>query len=203
MYTIPARRQNPSPSDEERRKGLCHLCKRKGHIQRYCPRKTPEQPARIAHTRATPLAADQGMKRPRSPTLDGDNVIRYLKRTTPENRNEVAAGLMTSTTRQDFFPCLSKLAFARAIKSDVFLPNLNAMRIPVTLHTVLRPSTRRSRCRISVSRAFVEDKGTQRSSLLSCLARAEPRRLAWLYKFRGSQAIGLRIRGFTSEGNRS
>ena len=34
-----------------------------------------------------------------------------------------------------FFPCLSKLAFARAIKSDVFLPNLNAMRIPVTIHT--------------------------------------------------------------------
>ena len=34
-----------------------------------------------------------------------------------------------------FFPRLSKLAFARAIKSDVFLPNLNAMRIPITLHT--------------------------------------------------------------------
>jgi hypothetical protein len=28
------------------------------------------------------------------------------------------------------------LAFARAIKSDVFLPNLNAMQIPITLHTV-------------------------------------------------------------------
>ena len=27
---------------------------------------------------------------------------------------------------------------------------------------------------------FVEGKGTQRSSLLSCLSRAEPRRLAWL-----------------------
>ena len=59
--------------------------------------------------------------------------------------------------------------------------------------SVLRPSTRRSRCRISVSRAFVEDEGTQRSSLLSCLSRAEPRRLAWLRGFRGSQAIGLRI----------
>ena len=45
---------------------------------------------------------------------------------------------------------------------------------------VLRPSTRRSRCRISISRDFGEDKGTQRSSLLSCLARAEPRRQAWL-----------------------
>ena len=65
---------------------------------------------------------------------------------------------------------------------------------------MLRPSTRRSRCRISVSRAFGEDKGTQRSSLLSCLARAEPWRQAWLSGFKGSQAIGLRIRGFTSEG---
>jgi hypothetical protein len=45
---------------------------------------------------------------------------------------------------------------------------------------LLRPSTRRSRCRISVSRAFVEDKGTQRLSLLLCLPRAEPRRQAWL-----------------------
>ena len=59
---------------------------------------------------------------------------------------------------------------------------------------MLRPSTRRSRCRISVSRALGEDKGTQRSSLLSCLSRAEPRRQAWLSGFRGSQAIGLRIR---------
>ena len=42
--------------------------------------------------------------------------------------------------------------------------------------------------------------GTQRSSLLLCLAGAESRRQAWLQRFRGSQAIGLRIRGFTSEG---
>jgi hypothetical protein len=104
MYTIPARRQSPKPKDEERRKGLCHLCKRHGHIQRHCPKKTPEQPVRIAHIRAVPLVADQGIKRPRSPTLDGDDVLRYLKRTTPENRNEVAAGLMKSTTCQDFSP---------------------------------------------------------------------------------------------------
>ena len=103
LYTIPAQ-QSLSPKDEEKRKGLCHLCKRHGHIQRYCPRKTPEQPARIAHTQTIPLVADQGMKRPRSPMIDGDDVLRYLKRTTPENRNEVAAGLMKSTTRQDFSP---------------------------------------------------------------------------------------------------
>ena len=50
----------------------------------------------------------------------------------------------------------------------------------LVLGYLLRPSTRRSRCRISVSRAFGEDKGTQRSSLLLCLSRAEPRRQAWL-----------------------
>ena len=85
IYTIPARRQSPNPKDEERRKGLCHLCKGHGHIQRHCPKKAPEQPARIAHTQIVPLVADQGMKRPRSPTLGSDDVLRYLKRTTPEN----------------------------------------------------------------------------------------------------------------------
>jgi hypothetical protein len=34
----------------------------------------------------------------------GDEVLRYLKRTTPENRNEVAAELIKPTTRQDFSP---------------------------------------------------------------------------------------------------
>ena len=49
IYTIPARRQSPTPKDDERRKGLCHLCKGHGHIQRNCPKKASEQPARIAH----------------------------------------------------------------------------------------------------------------------------------------------------------
>ena len=48
------------------------------------------------------------------------------------------------------------------------------------LDLMLRPSTRCSRCRISVSRAFWEDKDTQRSSLLSCLTRVEPQHQAWL-----------------------
>ena len=50
LYTIPTRRQSPSPKDDERRKGLCHLCKRHGHIQRHCPKKIPTQPARMANT---------------------------------------------------------------------------------------------------------------------------------------------------------
>ena len=104
MYTIPARRRSLSPKDEEKRKGLCHLCKKHGHIQRHCPKKTPEQPARVASTQIVPLVADQGMKRPRSLTIEGTDVLRYLKRTTPENRNEVAVGLVKSTTRQGFSP---------------------------------------------------------------------------------------------------
>ena len=102
IYTIPARRQSPSPKDEERRKGLCHLCKRHGHIQRHCPKKTPEQSARVASIQVAPLVADQGMKRPRSPTIDGGDVLRYLKRTTPENRNKLAAELVKPTNCQDF-----------------------------------------------------------------------------------------------------
>ena len=61
MYTIPARRR-PTPKDEERRKGLCYLCKKHGHIQHQCPKKTLEQPARMARVQTIPLVADQGMK---------------------------------------------------------------------------------------------------------------------------------------------
>ena len=39
MYTIPMRW---TLTDEERCRGLCHLCKQHGHIQRYCPKKTPD-----------------------------------------------------------------------------------------------------------------------------------------------------------------
>jgi hypothetical protein len=34
--------------------------------------------------------------------MDGGDVLRYLKRTTLENRNKVAAELMKPTTCQDF-----------------------------------------------------------------------------------------------------
>ena len=102
MYTVPAQRQSPRPKDEERRKGLCHLCKRHGHIQRHCPKKVPEQTARAAGVQTAPMVVDQGTKRPRSPTTNGDGVLCYLKRTTPENRNEAAAELMKPTTCQDF-----------------------------------------------------------------------------------------------------
>ena len=61
MYTIPTQR-SASPKDEERHRGLCHLCKRHGHIQRHCPEKTPKQPAHLAHVQAVPLVTDQGTK---------------------------------------------------------------------------------------------------------------------------------------------
>ena len=91
-----------SPQDDERCKGLCHLCKKHGHIQRHCPEKTPEQPTRMASTKIVPLVANQGMKRPRSLAMNGDDVLRYLKRTMLENRNKVVAKLMKSMTHQDF-----------------------------------------------------------------------------------------------------
>ena len=38
-----------------------------------------------------------------------------------------------------FFPSLSRMAFTRAVfQSNVFLPKLNAMRIPVSFHTALK-----------------------------------------------------------------
>ena len=104
IYTIPAQRQPTNPNDEERRKGLCHLCKKHGHIQQHCPKKIPTQPARVASAQIAPLVTDQGVKRPRSPTMNNDNVLCYLKSTTPENRNKMAAELVKSTTRQDFSP---------------------------------------------------------------------------------------------------
>ena len=48
MYTIPMRR---TTSEEERRQGLCHLCKQHGHIQRHCPCKMTD---RAAATRTFP-----------------------------------------------------------------------------------------------------------------------------------------------------
>jgi hypothetical protein len=62
MYMIPARRQPTNSKDEEKRKGLCHLCKEHGHIQQHCPKKTPEPPARIMSIQTIPLVMDQGMK---------------------------------------------------------------------------------------------------------------------------------------------
>ena len=104
IYMIPARCQSPNPKDEEKRKGLCHLCKKHRHIQRHCPKKFPEQPARAASVRVVPPVVDQGMKRPQSPTVDGDDILHYLKRTTPENRNKLVAELVKPTIHQDFSP---------------------------------------------------------------------------------------------------
>ena len=52
MYTVPMRQ---TTSEEERCRGLCHLCKQRGHIQRHCSRKTPNRacynfPSLFAHT---------------------------------------------------------------------------------------------------------------------------------------------------------
>ena len=45
----------------------------------------------------------------------------------------------TVDDRRGFFPSLSRTAFTRAVfQSNVFLPKLNAMRIPVSFHTALK-----------------------------------------------------------------
>ena len=62
IYVVPAQCRSTSPKDEERCKGLCHLCKRHRHIQRYCPTKSPKPPAHAASIKITPLVLDQGVK---------------------------------------------------------------------------------------------------------------------------------------------
>ena len=64
MYMTPVQRRSMFPKDKERRQGLCHLCKGQGHIQRYCPKKSPKPPAHAASTKTSPLVPDQGVKRP-------------------------------------------------------------------------------------------------------------------------------------------
>ena len=62
IYMIPTQCQSTSPQDDEQQKGLCHLCKEHGHIQRHCPKRTSEKPACMASTKTVPLVADQGIK---------------------------------------------------------------------------------------------------------------------------------------------
>jgi Retrotransposon gag protein len=108
-YVPPHRRsaQKPTETTNERahRLGLCHLCGKQGHIQRYCPTKVVEALKPIMHAKAatsSPLAAGQGLKRSRSPTTTQEEVLRYLKRQTPTERNETVVALMQVDGRKGF-----------------------------------------------------------------------------------------------------
>ena len=60
-YTIPARRQSPKPKDEERCKGLCHLCKKTWAYSTPLPKKDP----RTTRTNSTRSNCSSG-RRPRN-----------------------------------------------------------------------------------------------------------------------------------------
>ena len=75
MYTIPMQR---TTSEEERRRGLCHLCKQHSHIQRHCPRKTADH---VAATRTFP-ALPKRTRPPQPPVMNQTTVLQYLKNTT-------------------------------------------------------------------------------------------------------------------------
>ena len=72
MYTIPMRR---TTSEEERRRGLCHLCKQHGHIQRHCPRKTTD---RTAAARTFPMPPKRTRPSQLTP-INQTTVLQYLK----------------------------------------------------------------------------------------------------------------------------
>ena len=135
MYTIPMRR---TTSEEERHRGLCHLCKQHGHIQRHCPRKTTD---RVAVTRTLP--APPKRTRPPQPTpLNQTTVLQYLKHASQKIRDWITDRLATLPPKDT--PAPGRLAatrvtkteaanaFARALKTGA---TRDAMRVPVTLQT--------------------------------------------------------------------
>jgi hypothetical protein len=130
MYTIPMRWMT---SEEEQRRGLCHLCKQHGHIQRHCPRKTPN---RTATTRTFPAPPKRTWP-PQPPVLNQTTVLQYLKNMTQAIQDWITNALERMTT-----PTLGRLAatrvtktkaanaFARALKTGT---TRNAMHVPITL----------------------------------------------------------------------
>ena len=135
MYTIPMQR---TTSEEERHRGLCHLCKQHGHIQRHCPRKTTD---RVAVTRTFP-APPKRTRPPQPTTMNQTTVLQYLKNASQKIHDWIADRLATMPPKDA--PTPGRLAatrvtkteaanaFARALKTGT---TRDAMRIPVTLQT--------------------------------------------------------------------
>ena len=131
MMTIPMRRTS---SEEERRRGLCHLCKERGHIQRNCPRKTTD---RAAVTRTFP--APPKRTRPPQPTpINQTTVLQYLKNASQKICDWIADRLATMPPKDTSTPgrlaatrvtkTEAANAFARALKTGT---TRDAMRVPV------------------------------------------------------------------------
>ena len=137
MYTIPMRRRSTN-SDEERRRGLCHLCKQHGHIQWHCPTKNPD---RAAATHAFPAPPKQ-TRPPQPPVMNQTTVLQYLKNTTQKIWDWIANALERMPPKDTATPgrlALTRVtkneaanAFARALKTGT---TRDAMRVPITLQT--------------------------------------------------------------------
>ena len=135
MTTIPMRR---TTSDEERRRGLCHLCKERGHVQRHCPRKITD---RVAATRTLP-APPKRTQPPQPMPINQTTVLQYLKSASQKIRDWIADRLATMPPKDAFTPgrlaatrvtkTEAANAFARALKTGT---TRDAMRVPVTLQT--------------------------------------------------------------------
>ena len=133
MYTIPMRR---TMSEEERRRGLCHLCKQRGHIQQHCPSKTPDRAAAACTFPAPPKRT----RPPQPTTMNQTTVLQYLKHASQKIRDWIADRLATMPPKDTLTPgrlaatWVTKTeaanAFARALKTSV---TRDAMRVPVTL----------------------------------------------------------------------
>ena len=65
-----------------------------------------------------------------------------------------------------FFPSLSRMAFTRAVfQSNVFLPKLNAMRIPVSFHTALKTAELSAFLNSGATECFVSQRFIDRHKL--------------------------------------
>ena len=130
MYMIPMRQ---TTSEEEQRRGLCHLCKQHGHIQRYCPRKTTDRAAATCTFPAPPKQT----RPPQPPVLNQTTILQYLKNTTQTIRDWIANALEQMTTPTPGQLAATRVtkteatnAFARALKTGT---TRDAICIPVTL----------------------------------------------------------------------
>ena len=72
--------------------------------------------------------------------------------------------------RRGFFPSLSRMAFTQAVfQSNVFLPRLNAMRIPVSFHTALKTAKLFAFLDSGATECFVSQQFINTHKLGTCL----------------------------------
>ena len=162
MYTIPMRRTS---SEEERRRGLCHLCKQHGHIQRHCLQKTPDH---AAATRAFP-APPKRTQPPQPPVMNQTTVLQYLKNMTQKVRDWIANALEQMTTPTPGQLAATRVtkteatnAFARVLKTGT---TRDMMRIPITLQMTQKKVADEAFLDCGASECFVSQRFIKRHRL--------------------------------------